>query len=205
MAFVDTVPASDAEGPVHAMYARQQKAYGYVPGYAKVFSLRPELMGLWADLQRGIRQHIAPREFELATLAAARALKSTLCSLAHGMFVLKFFTPEELETILGGNGVCAGVISEKDAALMKYAELVARDASVTTQADIDELRAVGFSDAEIFDIAAAAAARAFFTKILDALGSDGDHCYAELSAGLKERLSVGRQLSVTMQESVVDG
>jgi uncharacterized peroxidase-related enzyme len=203
MAFVSTVPASEAEGAVREMYARQQKAYGYVPGYAKVFSLRPELMRLWADLQRGIRQHIAPREFELATLAAAGALKSTLCSLAHGAVLLKFFSQEELVTILSGRGVCAGVINERDAALMNFAELVARDASAATQENIDDLRNVGFSDEEIFDIAAAAAARAFFTKILDGLGADGDHCYPQLGPELKERLTAGREMSRTTKERVL--
>ena len=202
MAFVSTVPPSEAEGAVREMYARQQEAYGYVPGYAKVFSLRPELMGLWADLQRGVRRHIAPREFELATLAAARALKSTICSLAHGAFLLEFFSQEELATILAGRGVCSGVISERDAALMKFAELVAREASSTTQENIDELRNVGFSDEEIFDVAAAAAGRAFFTKILDALGGDGDHGYADLGTALKDALSVGREMSLTVKERV---
>lgn len=205
MAFVSTVPACEAEGAVREMYARQQKAYGYVPGYAKVFSLRPELMGLWADLQRGIRRHIAPREFELTTLAAARALKSTLCSLAHGTCLLEFFSEEELVAILEGRGVSSGVISERDEALMNFADLVARDASAATQENIDDLRNVGFSDEEIFDVAAAAAARAFFTKILDGLGSDGDHPYAELGVGLKESLSVGREMSLTMKECVAGG
>ena len=36
--------------------------------------------------------------------------------------------------------------------------------------DIDALRAHGFTDAEIFDLAATAAPAAFFSKLLDALG-----------------------------------
>lgn len=186
------------------MYARQQKSFGYVPGYAKIFSLRPELLALWADLQRGIRRHIAPREFELATVAAARTLRSTNCALAHGTFLLEFFSPEALVAILEGRGVCSGVISARDAALMNFAEQVARDASATTQEEIDELRDVGFSEAEIFDIAATAAARAFFTKVLDSLGSDADHDYVALGDDLKERLLVGRDLDLTARERVPD-
>lgn len=202
MAFVSTVPANEAQGAVREMYARQQKSCGHVPGYARIFSLRPELMGLWADLLRGIRKHIAPREFELATLAAARALKSTNCSLAHGKLLLTFFSRDELMAILDGCGVCSGVISRKDATLMKFADLVARDASATTQKDIDELRDAGFRDEEIFDIAATAAARAFFTKVVDSLGSDADHGFAELGDGLQRQLIVGREISLALEESL---
>ena len=202
MAFVSTVPASEAQDAVRDMYARQPKALGYVPGYAKIFSLRPELMRLWADLQRGIRRHIAPREFELATLAAAKALRSTNCSLAHGAFLLEYFSQKEVMTILAGNGVCAGVISRKDEALMNFSQLVALDASASTQADIDELREVGFGDEEIFDIAATAAARAFFTKLLDGLGSDADHAYPQFQNGLRDHLIVGRGISLTTKESL---
>ena len=202
MAFVDTVPAKEAAGDVKNMYERQQQFFGYVPGYAKIFSLRPELMRLWADLQRGIRQYIAPREFELATLAAARALRSTNCALAHGSFLLEFFDEDEVLAIVAGNGVSFGAISDKDAALTSFAAQVARDASATTQENIDELRDVGFSDEEIFDIAATAAARAFFTKVLDSLGSDADHAYPQLDDRLRKQLTVGRQISVSPRERV---
>jgi uncharacterized peroxidase-related enzyme len=204
MAFVSTIPASEAQNAVRDMYGRQQRALGYVPGYAKIFSLRPELMGHWADLQRGIRKHIAPREFEMATLAAARALRSTNCSLAHGTFLLEHFSQNELATILAGKGVSSGVISRKDAALMNFAGLVAQDASAVTRADIDELREVGFAEEEIFDIAATAAARAFFTKLLDSLGSEADHFYPLLEDGLKAQLVVGRDVSLTVKESLAD-
>jgi alkylhydroperoxidase family enzyme len=82
MAFIDTTMPAAADGPVRAMYERQQASFGYVPNYAKVFSHRPELMSRWASLLAGVRGSIEPRRFELVTLAAARALRSSYCSLA---------------------------------------------------------------------------------------------------------------------------
>ena len=41
MAFIETTPPEAAEGAVAAMYLRQQKAWGFVPNYAKVFCHRP--------------------------------------------------------------------------------------------------------------------------------------------------------------------
>jgi len=84
MAFVHTIPVEQAAGDVRAMYERTQGALGYVPNYAKVFSHRPDVMTAWSGLLAGIRGHLDARRYELVTLAAARALRSSYCMLAHG-------------------------------------------------------------------------------------------------------------------------
>jgi len=38
----------------------------------------------WVALLSSIRNNLSERSYELATLAAARALRSSYCSLAHG-------------------------------------------------------------------------------------------------------------------------
>ena len=48
---------------------------------------------------------------------------------------------------------------------------------------LDRLRSLGLSDAEIVDVALAAAARCFFSKALDALGVAPDAKYAALDPG----------------------
>jgi hypothetical protein len=53
----------------------------------------------------------------------------------------------------------------------------------------------GLTDGEIFDIAAAVAGRAFLTKLLDALGSEPDYEFNQLSEAMRETLTVGRPIS----------
>jgi alkylhydroperoxidase family enzyme len=84
MAFVSTIPPSDAEGAVREMYEQVRGRFGYVPNWAKAFSLRPGVMDGWAALLKSIQSNLSVRSYELATLAAARALRSSYCSLAHG-------------------------------------------------------------------------------------------------------------------------
>ena len=74
MAFIETIPASDIDGDVRAMYERQQAHYGFAPNYAKVFCYRPEVMRLWAQLQSCIRRHMDNTCLSLskATLRSAR-------------------------------------------------------------------------------------------------------------------------------------
>ena len=60
---------------------------------------------------------------------------------------------------------------------------------------MQRLRDLGLSDAEIFDVVAAAAARCFFSKTLDALGAEADPVFAELGPELRDALTVGRPIA----------
>jgi hypothetical protein len=64
-----------------------------------------------------------------------------------------------------------------------------------TEADVEQLRAHGLTDAEIVDVAAAASARCFFSKMLDGLGVQADARYRDLDPELSAALTLGRPVS----------
>ena len=192
MAYIETVQSPAGNGELRAMYERQQAHYGYLPNYAKLFCYRPEIMGLWAQLQSGIKRHMDKRRFELVTFAAANALRSTLCSLAHGKVLTEFLSMEDVQALARGEAPKS--LSAAEAAMMVFGRKVARDASAVTADDVELLKQHGFTDAEIFDIAATAAARAFWTKVLDSLGVEIDAPLRAMSPELKEALTVGRPI-----------
>src|SRR5262245_49499972 len=138
MAFIDSIPDSEVSADVQAMYARQQSFWGFIPNYAKVFSHRPEVMGLWAQLQAGIRRHMDKRRFELVTFAASQALRSTLCSLAHGKTLTTWFSEEDVIAIARGEAPAS--LSAAEAAMLDYSCKVARDANSVTAREVDALR-----------------------------------------------------------------
>ena len=78
---------------------------------------------------------------------------------------------------------------------MDLADKVAADATAVGEADIERLRSLGLSDAEILDVVLAAAGRCFFGKALDALGAEPDPGYAALDPALGEAHTVGRPLA----------
>lgn len=193
MAFIETTAPSEARGVARAMLERQQNHHGYVPNYAKIFSDRPDIMNLWADLLAGIRRHIDPRRFELVTFAAAHELGSSYCALAHGKVLQgKILSPEEVRALAEGD---PGAFSEAEAAQMDLARKVVADASSVTHEDVERLRRGGLREEEIFDVVATAAARAFFAKLVDALGAEPDSTFMAMDEGLRERLTVGRPIS----------
>jgi uncharacterized peroxidase-related enzyme len=192
MAFIETTAPSETSGAARAMLERQQNHYGYVPNYAKVFSDRPDIMMLWADLLAGIRRHIEPRRFELVTFAAAHELGSSYCALAHGQVLQnKVLSPTEMRALVAGD---TGPFSDSEVAMMDLARKVIADSSSVTYEDVDRLRRGGFREDEIFDVIATAAARAFFAKLVDALGAEPDSTFMDLDDELRERLTVGRPI-----------
>jgi uncharacterized peroxidase-related enzyme len=193
MAFIDIIPEADIGDDVRAMYDRQQSFWGFIPNYAKVFCHRPEIMGLWAQLQAGIKSHMDKRRFELITFAASHTLRSTLCSLAHGKALTAFFSKEDIQSM--ARGASPKSLTDAEAAMMAFSRKVARGAYLVTSADVDELKKHGFTDGEVFDIAAAVGARAFWTNVIEALGVEPEPPFLELENEFRKTLTVGRPIT----------
>lgn len=194
MTFIKTTAAADAAGEVARMYARQQSVWGYVPNYAKVFCDRPEVMVRWGRLLAEIKRPMDKRRFELITFVAAHELKNSACALAHGKGLREFFSDEQIRKIAEGR--LDAILDEAEQAMLRYARQIAKDASEVTADQVAALKRMGYSDAEVFDIAAVAAGRAFFTKLLDALGVEADSSFLELDEAFRRPLTVGRPVEV---------
>jgi uncharacterized peroxidase-related enzyme len=196
MMFIETVPEDQAPPAVAQMYDADRTAAGTVPNYTRAFSHRPDVYAAWKQLGAALRANMDARRYELATLAAARRLRSSYCSLAHGTILAEqHLTPAELDALVDADAPAA--FDEADLAVMRVADQVAADATQVTQADIDELRALGLTDAEIFDVVATAALRSFFSKTLDGLGALADARFAQLEPRLRDALTVGRPIAAT--------
>jgi uncharacterized peroxidase-related enzyme len=196
VSFLRTVSEDEAEGDVAAMYAADIEHNGYLPNYSSLFSLHPNAYLAWSKLILSIRGEMDRRRYELATLGAARELRSTYCALAHGSILEGRFFPAEDVTLIA-QGRVSEVLDETETLVVEFAGKVAKDATSIEEADIDRLRQAGLSDRDIFDLVLAVAARSFFTKVLDATGTLADVEYTEMSADLREALTVGRPIAAS--------
>jgi uncharacterized peroxidase-related enzyme len=196
MTFIETVLPDQAEGAVAELYETDRVAFGHVPNFTQAFSHRPDVYAAWRQLNVAIKAGMDLRRYELATVAAARHLRSSYCMLAHGSVLAEqFLEPDALVAVVGDHR-SAG-LDDVDIAIMDLAEKVAADATSVTEADLDGLRALGLSDTEIFDVVLAAAARCFFSKVLDGVGVRPDAKYGALEPALREALTVGRPIDQT--------
>jgi uncharacterized peroxidase-related enzyme len=195
--FIDAVPEDAAAGPLADYYGQQRAAWGFLPNYAAAFSTRPDVGQAWNTLNAAIRDGMDRRRFELATIGAARALRSTYCTAAHSKF-LRDVCGDDATMRSIAEQPSGAALSPQDRAVYAFAAKVATDAASVEQADVDGLRAVGLSDAEIADLVFAAAARSFFTRVLDGLGARLDfQTAATFSPAVLEAMVVGRPVADT--------
>jgi uncharacterized peroxidase-related enzyme len=194
MPYLHTVPPEEAAGEVKAMYDKDLAAQGYVANYTRAFSCRPEVLQGWQALKNTISSGMDPRLFELATVAAAAAIRSSYCSLVHGRILANGYYSADKVMSIAENDV-ADALDAADAAVVRFARKVAEEAEKITQEDVDGLRDLGFSDDDVFNVILASAARCFFSKVLDATGTLPDAVLHEIPDQLRSALTVGREIA----------
>jgi uncharacterized peroxidase-related enzyme len=190
--FINAEPEQSATGALAEFYAQQRNSWGFLPDYAGAFAFRPDVAKAWNALNGAIRDGMERRRYEIATIAAARALRSTYCTAAHTKF-LRDDCGDEPTMLAISADPSGAALSDQDRAIYEFAAAVATDAASIQQSDVDRLRSAGLTDADIADVVYAAAARSFFTRVLDGLGAQLDVQTADaLPPDVRESVIVGR-------------
>jgi len=195
MSYLNTPAEAPAEHDAVQLYETDSARAGYVHNFTKVFALRPAVYDAWAQLNTTIRAGMDLRRYELATLAAARRLRSSYCTLAHGTLLRDRFHDAATVQRIAADHHDAG-LDPTDVAIMDFAEKVAGDPTAITAADVDTLRQQGLSDADVFQVVLAAAARCFFSTVIEAVGTEPDsHYRTSVEPELQQVLTVGRPIA----------
>ena len=189
--YVRTVSPEEADGAVKAMYDAAEASEGYLPNQVRVFSLNPAARAAWRQLVEAINTDMDHRRYELATLAVAATVRCRYCVSAHAAVVMEsdYFDRAQVEEI-ARDFRSAGCLDARDKEIMVFAEKVALDANRVAPEDVDHLRAHGLSDREIFDVTLAAAARVFYSKVLQAMDAEPDEALAATN-GLVDLIELG--------------
>lgn len=172
MSILVTIPESEATGVVADLYAADLRDRGYVLSHTKAMALNTETSLLWEQLTGAIAGAHGMRRYELVTLAAAMALHSDACRIAHSRKSLQYMDEAEVVRVL--TDFRAAGLSAAEVAMMEYAQKMCGASSVMTDADSQRLRDVGFTDVEILNITLAASARNYYSRALHALAVDVD-------------------------------
>lgn len=197
MGYLRTVEEDTDDQDVARMYAADRERLGYVANYTAAFSDRPAVFAAWQQLNGAIKAAMDARRYELATVAAARQLRSSYCSLAHGAVLAEEHLGEDRVRELMNDPAAAG-LDAQEMAVVTLATKVAADAASVGEGDLDALRTAGMSDPEILDVILAAAARCFFSTVLDATGTRADAAFAtRLGAPTTAALTVGRPIDAS--------
>ncbi|KZE89968.1 carboxymuconolactone decarboxylase family protein [Microbacterium sp. TNHR37B] len=182
-------PATTSDPAVVEIYRSDVDEDGFVFSHTRAMAVNPEALAAFEALIHAIVPSIGVRTYELATLAAARAVGSPHCLLAHGRKALRAgaLTEDQLESIARRGD--HPDLSDADRAVMTYARRLSVDPTTMTDADTQALRDEGFDDRQIVDITLAAAARNYFSRALRALAVPVETELAGLSPRLRDALA----------------
>ncbi|HEX6150417.1 hypothetical protein [Nocardioides sp.] len=155
------------------LYAEDLDGDGYVMNLTRVWAHAPAVHDGIVDLLGSAASagDLTFRQKAILVSAAASSMGDSYCSLAWGTRLAGVVDDETAAGVLTGDD--AG-LDPAEQALARWARAVARDPNSTTSADVDALRAAGFSDEQIVAVTAYVAGRIAFSTVNDALGARPD-------------------------------
>lgn len=168
MTALTTPDESDVTGVAAELYAHDRETLGYIATHTRVTALNPDAVRAFEAVIRAVVPSLGMRRYELVTLAAAGALRSTACRAHHGLKSLNYLEADEIERV--ARDFRNAGLPPAEVAMMEFAEKLSGDSSAMTDEDARILQQHGFSDREIVDIAFAAGARNMYSRSLHALG-----------------------------------
>lgn len=191
--FIRPVPEDDAPQDVADQYSADRSAWGFLPEFSEVFSHHPEAYAAWKQLITVIRGQMDTRRCELITLAAARTVRSSYCSVAHGKILAdRWYGTDGVVAIMADHREAG--LDDVDVAVMDFAAKSASDPTLVTAEDVQGLRDLGLSERDILDVVLATAARCFFATVVESLAAGPDRELMDpLPESLRETLLVGRR------------
>lgn len=193
--FLDTISDEDATGEVAQIYAKHKAQLGFVMDATRCFTTRPDLLPAYAVFMDKIRGgfSLGMREWRLITLIAAKHVPSTYCSHVYAKQLIDDLGSKEMVLAVQDDFRTAG-LPDADVEMLAYAEKITLDASEVEQRDIDRLRAVGFTDVQICDIALCASFRCFVSRFFDATGAGPEEVFLDADEDFREAMTVGKRL-----------
>jgi uncharacterized peroxidase-related enzyme len=176
--FLHLPPASES---VTALYERASAEDGYVANLTKLWAWRPDVMEAFTGLRKQRVTHATPSDRERAVLvcAAASSIGDAYCALAWGTKLAQQADPGTAAEIL--QMADARGLTPRERALMQWARQSVRDPNGTTAGDVESMRTLGLSEAEIFDATVFIAFRLAFSTVNDSFGARPDSQLADAS------------------------
>jgi uncharacterized peroxidase-related enzyme len=150
------LPGEDAaEDDIKAYYAKCREKLGMVPNVLRAYQLRPNklrnFIALYNELMLG-ESGLSKLEREMIAVVVSSINRCYYCLVAHGQAVRKLSGDPQLGEMMVMNYRVAK-LSERQRAMLDFAAKLTQAPYSVGEPDRARLRAVGFSDEDIFDIA----------------------------------------------------
>jgi len=167
---------------VQALYEPPREKLGFVPNVLCNFALRPSHLLRWnehyEELMKG-DSSLSKAEREMIAVVVSVANACAYCIAAHSAALRKLTKDPALSDAVAADHASAPVEPRMHAALA-YAVKLTREPERMTQADVERLRDVGWSDEDVMDIAEVTAMFNFSNRMASGLGWEPNPEYEQL-------------------------
>jgi uncharacterized peroxidase-related enzyme len=167
------VPPADAvPKEVEELWAKPLEKLGFVPNVLRVYAIRPRHLRLWNEfydeLMRG-ESGLTKAQREMIAVVVSTTNRCHYCIVSHSAALRKLTGDPLLVEQLATNHAYARV-EPKERAMLDFALKLTERSSSCTEADVDALRAAGWTDEDVMDIAEVTAMFNFTNRLASGLG-----------------------------------
>ena len=157
---------------VRSLFQRALDKLGFIPNVFKVYAARAEHFKKWRPHFNEVtvgESELTVAEREMIAVVVSAENHCLYCLTAHGAGLRQVLGDQVLGDRITLDYRRAG-LDERTAAMLDYAVKITMNPVECSEADIERLRGLGFSDQAIFDIIETAAMYNFTNRIASATG-----------------------------------
>ncbi len=170
------LPVADAsvteDEEVRRLFERATEKLGFIPNVFRVFAARPEHFKKWRAHFNEVtigESELSVAEREMIAVVVSAENHCLYCLTAHGAGLRQALGDQVLGDRITLDYRRAG-LDERTTVMLDYAAKITKSPVECSEADIERLRSVGFSDQGIWDIIETAAMYNFTNRIASATG-----------------------------------
>jgi uncharacterized peroxidase-related enzyme len=160
-------PESDLPADIREVYEKNREKLGFVPNVFRAYARRPEhfraFMAYHDVLMKG-PGNLSRVEREAIVVAVSSENRCQYCLVAHGA-ALRVLSKDPILAEQIANNWRTADLSPRMRAILEFASRVNEPGFAATEHEIDALHLAGFSDDDIWDIAAIAAFFGFSNRM----------------------------------------
>ncbi|MCC6961022.1 MAG: peroxidase-related enzyme [Dehalococcoidia bacterium] len=156
-----------------ALFEQLESKLGFVPNVFQAFAWRETRMNKWRahfeDLMTP-SEGLGKVEREMISVVVSMQNQCLYCLTSHG-FALRAMMKDPVKADRVVLDYRRAGLSEKHMAMLDFAVKLTLDPVTVAEEDIDELRAVGFSDEDVWDIVEVTAMFNFTNRLMSGVGA----------------------------------
>lgn len=156
---LDTGPQAKLTPALQAYFDKCQEKLGFVPNVLRAYAFDNAKLQAFIDMVDDLmlaESGISKLEREMIAVAVSAINQCHYCLTAHGAAVRQRAKDPVMGELIAHNWRAAGLTAKQNA-MLAFAEKLTESPAKIDEADRAQLRAVGFNDRDIWDIASTAA------------------------------------------------